>query len=170
MKASLWVPAAATSILAIPFYLARSTGKSFNEIETIFNKESGLKGICGYNDMREVERLAAGGNAPAKLAIKMFCYRIKKYIGAYYAAIGSLDAIIFTGGIGENSDVIRKESCAGLEGLGIAIDEMKNNVRAREMTDISAHSSKIKVIIVPTNEELEIAQQTVECIKTSVGK
>jgi len=155
---------------AIPFYLARSTGKSFNEIETIFNKESGLKGICGYNDMREVERLAAGGNAPANLAIKMFCYRIKKYIGAYYAAIGCLDAIIFTGGIGENSDVIRKESCAGLEGLGIAIDEMKNNVRARKITDISAPSSKIKVIIVPTNEELEIAQQTVECIKTSAGK
>ena len=155
---------------AIPFYLARSTGKSFDEIENILNKESGLKGICGYNDMREVERLAAEGNAPAKLAIEMFCYRIKKYIGAYYAAIGSLDAIIFTGGIGENSNVIRKESCAGLEGLGIAIDEAKNHVRASKITDISAPSSKIKVLIVPTNEELEIAQQTVECIKTSECK
>jgi acetate kinase len=155
---------------SIPFYLARSTGKSYDEIEKILNKESGLKGICGYNDMREVERLAAGGNAPAKLAIEMFCYRIKKYIGAYYAAIGSLDAIIFTGGIGENSDLIRKEACAGLQNLGIAIDEAKNHVRASKITDISAPSSKIKVIIVPTNEELEIAQQTVECIKTSEAK
>jgi acetate kinase len=155
---------------SIPFYLARSTGKSYDEIEKILNKESGLKGICGYNDMREVERLAAGGNTPAKLAIEMFCYRIKKYIGAYYAAIGSLDAIIFTGGIGENSNVIRKESCAGLQNLGIAIDEAKNHVRASKITDISASSSKIKVIIVPTNEELEIAQQTVECIKTSEAK
>jgi acetate kinase len=155
---------------AIPFYLARTSGKSFADIEKVLNKESGLKGICGYNDMREVERLAAAGNAPAQLAIEIFCYRIKKYIGAYYAAIGSLDAIIFTGGIGENSNVIRKKTCAGLEGLGIAIDAVKNNVRARKITDISAPSSKIKVVIVPTNEELEIAQQTVECIKTSGRK
>ncbi len=151
---------------SIPFYLARSTGKSYDEIEKILNKESGLKGICGHNDMREVERLAAGGNALAKLAMEMFCYRIKKYIGAYYAAIGRLDAIIFTGGIGENSEVIRKEACAGLQSLGIAIDEAKNHVRASEIMDISATSSKIRVIIVPTNEELEIAQQTVECINT----
>lgn len=155
---------------AIPFYVARTTGKSFDEVEKVLNKESGFKGICGYNDMREVERLAAGGNPTAKLAIEISCYRIKKYIGAYYAALGRLDAIVFTGGVGENSDLVRKQSCSGLEGLGIAIDEEKNNVRARNITDISAPSSKIKVLIVPTNEELEIAQQTVECIKTSEGK
>ncbi len=155
---------------AIPFYLARVTGKTFDGIEEILNKESGLKGICGFNDMREVERLAAGGNAAARLAIDIFSYRIKKYIGAYYAAIGSLDAIIFTGGIGENSDVIRKHSCAGLEGLGIVIDDTKNNTPSRTLREISADTSKVKVLVVPTNEELEIAQQTAECIRTGEYK
>jgi acetate kinase len=155
---------------AIPFYVARTKGISFEEVEKVLNKESGFKGICGYNDMREVERLAAGGNPTAKLAIEISCYRIKKYIGAYYAAIGCLDAIVFTGGVGENSDVVRMNSCKGLENLGIAIDKAKNNVRARKITDISAPSSRIKVLIVPTNEELEIAQQTIECIKTSEGR
>ncbi|HMK60526.1 MAG TPA: acetate kinase [Dissulfurispiraceae bacterium] len=154
---------------AIPFYLTRATGKSFNEIEQVLNKESGLRGICGHNDMREVERLASAGNASAKLAIDMFCYRIKKYIGAYYAAIGRLDAVVFTGGIGENSSFIRSKSCSGLECFGIAIDEEKNNIRATTITDISAPSSKIKTVIIPTNEELEIARQTVECLKAAEG-
>ncbi|HMK56940.1 MAG TPA: acetate kinase [Dissulfurispiraceae bacterium] len=154
---------------AIPFYIARATGKSFDEIEKVLNKESGLKGICGHNDMREVERLASAGNASATLAIEMFCYRIKKYIGAYYAAIGSLDAVIFTGGIGENSSIIRKKACGGLECFGIAIDDEKNNVRAKTLTDISSPSSKIRIVIIPTNEELEIAQQTIECIRAAEG-
>jgi acetate kinase len=152
---------------AIPFYVARSTGTSFDEIEKVLNKESGLKGICGHNDMREVERLSAGGDPSAKLALDIFCYRIKKYIGAYYAALGRLDSIIFTGGIGENSVFVRKQSCSNLEGLGIAIDDVKNNVRATTITEISAPSSKVKMLIVPTNEELEIAQQTVECLTSS---
>ncbi len=155
---------------AIPFYLARSTGKPFDEIEKVLNKESGLKGVCGYNDMREVERLAMGGNPTAKLAIDMFCYRIKKYIGAYYAAIGNLDAIIFTGGIGENSDVIRGRACKGLEALGIVLDEKKNEPRLNTLRDISAPASKVKILVIPTNEELEIAQQTVECIRAAESK
>lgn len=155
---------------AIPFYLARATGMSFDDIEKVLNNESGLKGICGVNDMREVERLAGNGNLTAQLAIDIFSYRIKKYIGAYYAALGRLDAIIFTGGIGENSDVVRKHSCAGLKGLGIEIDDRQNEPRLRELRDISTTDSKIKVLVIPTNEELEIAQQTVECLGTAESK
>ncbi len=155
---------------AIPFYLARCSGKSFDDIEKVLNKESGLKGICGVNDMREVERLAGSGNLAAQLALDIFCYRAKKYIGAYYAALGRLDAVIFTGGIGENSDVVRKQVCAGLECFGIAIDNRKNEPRMQTLREISTDVSKTKVLVVPTNEELEIAQQTVECIRTSESK
>ena len=152
---------------AIPFYLARSLGKSFDEIENILNKQSGLKGISGANDMREVERLAAGGNLNARLAIDMFCYRIKKYIGEYYAVLGTVDAVVFTGGIGENSPDTRNQCCAGLEAMGILMDQQKNTAQSRAMREVSAAGSKVKVMVIPTNEELEIAQQTLECIKQS---
>jgi acetate kinase len=150
---------------AIPFYLARTLGKPFDEIETILNKQSGLKGISGANDMREIERLAAGGNMNAKLAIDMFCYRIKKYIGAYYAVLGTVDAIIFTGGIGENAVETREQICSGLEALGIVMDAAKNSAPSRAMREVSADTSRVKIMVIPTNEELEIAEQTVECIK-----
>jgi len=150
---------------AIPFYLARTLGKPFDEIETILNKQSGLKGISGANDMREIERLAAGGNMNAKLAIDMFCYRIKKYIGAYYAVLGTVDAIIFTGGIGENAVETREQICSGLEALGIVMDTAKNSAPSRAMREVSADTSRVKIMVIPTNEELEIAEQTVECIK-----
>lgn len=152
---------------AIPFYLARTLGKPFDEIENILNKQSGLKGIAGVNDMREVERSAASGNLNAQLALDMFCYRIRKYIGAYYAALGNLDAIIFTGGIGENSTVVRGKACTGLDNLGIVFDNAKNEAASRKLRTVSADSSKVKVLVVPTNEELEIAEQTVECIKAN---
>jgi len=155
---------------AVPFYLARSLKKPFDDIENVLNKQSGLKGICGVNDMREVERLASGGNATAKLALDIFCYRIKKYIGAYYAVAGHLDAIIFTGGIGENSETVRKQCCTGLENLGIALDEGKNENRSKQLRTISSKDSKVKILVVPTNEELEIAEQTVESIKTTESK
>ena len=106
---------------AVPFYLQSKTGRSFEEIESILNRESGLKGICGMNDMREIQRSAAeAGDAQAELALDMFCYRIRKYIGAYFAALGSVDALIFTGGIGENSPVVRSRTCKGLSALGIS--------------------------------------------------
>jgi acetate kinase len=152
---------------AISFYLARSLNKPFDEIENILNKQSGLKGICGVNDMREIERLAAGGNLNAKLAIDMFCYRIKKYIGAYYAVLGTVDAIIFTGGIGENGVEAREQICAGLDAMGITMDPTKNGSKSRDMREVSVDGSKVKIMVIPTNEELEIAQQTVECIKTA---
>jgi acetate kinase len=150
---------------AIIFYLERKTGMERDKVEFILNHESGLKGICGVNDMREIEKLAEAGNARARLAIEMVCYRIKKYIGAYYAVLGQLDALVFTAGIGENSPLIRARSCRGLSHLGIDVDPLKNDRRSEEAFEIQSTSSRVKILVVPTNEELEIAQQTVACIQ-----
>lgn len=149
---------------AIHFYLARTTGLSNNEIESLLNKESGLKGICGSNDMREVHRLADAGDAQAQLALDMYCYRIKKYIGAYFAVLGQLDALVFTGGIGENDAWIREQCCSGLEALGIALDTQKNTSANRTAFDIHNEAYPVRLLVIPTNEELEIALQTVSCI------
>jgi acetate kinase len=150
---------------AIIFYLERKTGMERDKVEFILNHESGLKGICGVNDMREIEKLAEAGNARARLAIEMVCYRIKKYIGAYYAVLGQLDALVFTAGIGENSPLIRARSCRGLSHLGIDVDPLKNDRRSEEAFEIQSTSSRVKILVVPTDEELEIAQQTVACIQ-----
>ena len=155
---------------ALHFYLQRKTGRPFAEIEMILNKESGLKGICGVNDMREIQNRAQGGDAQAELALDMFCYRVKKYIGSYYAALGSLDVIVFTGGIGENSAVVRSRSCEGLSGLGISLDERRNNAAAGGIREIQAGESRVRILVVPTDEELEIAQQTVEVIRRKKGQ
>ena len=152
---------------AIIFYLKRKTGLARDEVETLLNKESGLKGICGFNDMREIEELAQGGNPRAKLAIEMVCYRIKKYIGAYCAVLGRLDALVFTAGIGEKSPVVRAGSCLGLSHLGIEVDPEKNNRQYGEAFEIQTAKSTVKVLVIPTNEELEIAEQTVACIQNS---
>ncbi len=150
---------------AIHFYLARETGKSFEEIEDILNRESGLKGVCGENDMREVQRLADSGNDQARLALEMYCYRLKKYIGAYYAVLGRVDAIVFTAGVGENSPWIRQRACEGLSGLGIRLDKQKNDRRSSEAFEFHDTSSAVKLLVVPTDEELEIAHQTVACVR-----
>jgi len=155
---------------AVPFYVSRKTGRPLEEIESILNKESGLKGICGLNDMREIQRRADEGDAEAQLAIEMFCYRIKKYIGAYYAALGRVDAIIFTGGIGENSARVRKESCAGLNGLGIIVDDARNEPASSGLVEIQAEDSKVKILVIPTDEEREIARQTIETIRRATHK
>lgn len=152
---------------SIPFYLARTTGKSNEELESLFNKQSGLKGVCGVNDMREILRLAENGDSRAQLAVDMFCYRTKKYIGAYCAVLGQVDAVVFTGGIGENAAPIRKGSCDGLAGLGIILDDQKNASTSGGAFEIQESRSLVKILVVPTNEELEIAQQTVERIRTA---
>ncbi len=149
---------------AIHFYLGRSTGLDYDEIESLLNKESGMKGICGANDMREVHRLADAGEPRARLALDMYCYRIKKYIGAYYAVLGRLDAVVFTGGIGENDAWVREQCCTGLEALGIRLDAEKNAAADRETLDIHRESSSVCLLVIPTNEELEIALQAVSCI------
>jgi acetate kinase len=155
---------------AVHFYLARKTGRPFEEIEGILNKESGLKGICGVNDVREIQDRARGGDAQAELALEMFCYRVKKYIGAYYAALGSVDAIVFTGGIGENSAAVRTKSCQGLSALGITLDESRNSAEAGGIREIQAEEGKVKILVIPTNEEHEIARQTVEVLGRVKGQ
>jgi acetate kinase len=150
---------------AVIFYLGRKTGKSIDELDALLNKESGMKGICGVNDMREIEDLAAAGNERACLALDMYCYRLKKYIGMYAAALGHIDALIFTAGVGENSDFVRAKACADLSTLGFILDEQKNKESASGLHEIQAENSKVKILVIPTNEELEIAEQTVSCIQ-----
>jgi acetate kinase len=150
---------------AIVFYLGRKTGLDRDAVESVLNNNSGLKGICGVNDMRRIGKLAGAGNPQARLAIEMVCYRIKKYIGAYYAVLGSLDALIFTGGIGENAAFIRAGACLGLSHLGIEVDAEKNNRRSAEAFEIQNTNSPVNVLVIPTNEELQIAEETVATLK-----
>ena len=150
---------------AIIFYLVDKLGYTLREVKNMLQKESGMFGLTGYSDLRDIEAEAENGNRECQLALDMNAYRIKKYIGAYAAAMNGLDAIVFTAGIGENSDVIRKLVCLNMEFLGIELDQEKNNIRAKEITPIHAENSKTKVLIVPTNEELEIAKQSYDLIK-----
>ena len=151
---------------AVHFYLMRQTGMSAGEIEKLLNFQSGLEGICGTNDMRQIQQKAEAGDEQAMLALDMFCYRAKKYIGAYRAATGRTDAIVFTGGIGENSALVRERTCSGLENLGISLDPEKNKAVSGKISEIQQDRSAIKVMVIATDEELEIAQQTIETIKT----
>jgi acetate kinase len=145
---------------AIHFYLAKNLGLDTDALEDLLNRQSGLLGICGVNDMREIDRLAEEGNDRAELALGVTAHRIKKYIGAYYAELGRVDAIVFTGGIGENSSEIRCRACEGLETLGIKMDDSANfALEDRGERCISTPESAVRVLVIPTNEELEIAQQ-----------
>ena len=145
---------------ALVFYIARATGMDHASIETLLNKESGLKGLCGANDMREVLTRMDAGDARARLAFEVYCYRIRKYIGAYVAVLGGVDAIVFTAGIGENAPAVRAGACTGLQALGIHLDPGRNAAAGGEISDIQAAASPVKVLVVRTNEELEIAAQT----------
>lgn len=146
-------------------HLQRTRGMSAAEVDAMLNEDSGLKGIAGRNDMRELHRAAEGGDARARLAIEVFCYRVKKYIGAYLAVLGRVDAIVFTGGIGEHDAAVRSESCAGLDALGIRVDARRNAASADGPRAIHAAGSPVHVLVVPTDEELEIARQAAECIE-----
>jgi acetate kinase len=150
---------------AMHFYLMRQTGMSADEIEKLLNSQSGLKGICGMNDMRQIQRKAESGDQRAILALDMFCYRLRKYIGAYIASIGRTDAVVFTGGIGENSAVVRERTCASLDSLGISLDLKKNEAVLGKISEIQKDGASIKVLVVATDEELEIARQTIDTIR-----
>jgi acetate kinase len=150
---------------AIPFFLGDHLGMSLKEIDRLLNKESGLKGICGHNDMREVLERMEAGNERARIAIDLYTYRIKKYIGAYFAALERLDAVVFTAGIGENASFIREQCCKGLTGLGIEIDPEKNQAATNGTHDISRAGSDVMVLVIPTNEELKIAQETFRVVE-----
>jgi len=149
----------------IIFYLSRELKKDLTEIENILNKNSGLKGLCGTNDMRDVLEKMKSGDKKALLAFQIYTYRIKKYIGAYAVALGNLDAIVFTGGIGENSFDVRSSVCENLSILGIELDEEKNKILENKQRLISKENSKVKVLVIPTNEELQIAKETVEVLR-----
>ncbi len=150
---------------AIPFFLARATGRSAEQVEALLNTESGLKGICGVNDMRTIQRRASEGDERSRLAMEMYAYRVRKYIGAYSAVLGRVDAIVFTAGIGENSPGIRASACQGLSPLGIEIDPAANTAASREPREIQPQGAALKVLVIPTNEELEIAQETLAAIR-----
>jgi len=145
---------------AIIFHLAGHEGMSLNEISEILNNHSGMKGICGHNDMRDVRQLASQGDKMARLALDMFAYRIKKYIGAYCAVLGRVDALVFTAGIGENDTSVREDICLGLEGLGIEIDPEANRSLAGGHGPAHKAGSRVQIRVIPTNEELQIARET----------
>jgi acetate kinase len=149
---------------AVVFYLHREAGLSVDDIDDLLNKRSGMLGLAGANDMREVARLVGEGDQAAAEALDVYCYRIRKYVGAYVAALGRLDALVFTAGIGENNDAVRAGVCQGLEGLGIALDPRRNRARSGRPRTISADAAAVPVLVVPTNEELEIAEQTLAVV------
>lgn len=150
---------------AIVQFLVSNTGKNVDEVNNILNKKSGFLGLSGVSsDTRDVETAAENGNSRAQLSLDVFYYRVKKYIGAYAAAMGGVDAIVFTAGIGENSASTREKVCCGLEFLGVEIDKEKNNTRGKAV-DISNDTSSVRVLIIPTDEELMIARDTKEIIE-----
>lgn len=149
---------------AVIVHLHRNAGMSVDEIDDLLNRRSGLKGLSGENDFRALHDLVASGDEAAKLALDVYVHRLKKYIGAYYAVLGRVDVIAFTAGVGENDDIVRAAACAGLEGLGIELDVAANDGRKSEPTVISTASSRVTVMVVPTNEELAIARQAVALV------
>ncbi|MEM7183376.1 MAG: acetate kinase [Spirochaetota bacterium] len=148
----------------ILFHLHRELGYSVDQIDALLNKNSGLKGIAATNDMRDLLQKKQQGDTRAALAFAVYTYRIKKYIGAYAAALGKLDAIVFTGGVGENSADIRTACCSNLEILGIALDENNNASGSKGERSIQKSEMQVAVLVIPTNEELQIAKETVELL------
>ncbi|PPS89273.1 acetate kinase [Streptomyces sp. MH60] len=152
---------------AVIFHLMRVGEMSADEIDTLLNKRSGLIGLCGDNDMREIRRRVDAGDERARLAFDIYIHRLKKYIGAYYAVLGRVDAVAFTAGVGENSAPVREAAVAGLEGLGLAVDGELNAVRGDEARLISPAGARVAVAVVPTDEEMEIAAQTYALVNES---
>ncbi|MBC3989093.1 acetate kinase [Streptomyces sp. AC563] len=142
------------------FHLARVGGMSVDEIDALLNKHSGLIGLCGDNDMREIGRRMGEGDADAQLAFDVYVHRLRKYVGAYTAVLGRVDALAFTAGVGENSAAVREATLRGLGGLGIEVDTVRNALRGSGGRLISTERSAVAVAVVPTDEELEIATQT----------
>lgn len=148
----------------VPFVMDKK-GLTPDQVDTLMNKKSGLLGLCGYTDMRDVHAEVEKGNDRAALALKMLVRSIKKTLGSYYFLLdGNVDALVFTAGIGENDDIVRAEVCAGLEHMGIKIDAKENSTRKPGARTISTPDSTVPVLIIPTNEELQIAMATVEVL------
>jgi acetate kinase len=144
---------------AVLVHLNRAAGMSISELDVLLNKQSGLLGLTGMGDMRDVQDAAINGNEEAELALQVWRHRIRHYIGAYFAQLGGLDALVFTAGIGENNALLRRRALAGLEHLGIEIDNDRNELSSRAARVISPAGARVTVMVIPTNEELEIARQ-----------
>jgi acetate kinase len=149
---------------AVVFHLSRNAGMSIDEIDDLLNKRSGMKGLTGHNDLREVHRLAESGDEAAALAVEVYAHRLRKYIGAYAAVMGGLDVLSFTAGVGENDAIIRARAVAGLEFLGVEIDAARNEAHSRDERFISPDGARVAVLVVPTDEELAIARQAVSLL------
>ncbi|MCT9091455.1 acetate kinase [Streptomyces sp. ASQP_92] len=154
---------------AVTFHLERVAGMSTDDIDVLLNKKSGLVGLCGDNDMREIRRRCDEGDEKAQLAFDIYIHRLKKYIGAYYAVLGKVDAIAFTAGVGENAAPVREAAVAGLEELGLAVDGDLNAVRSDRPRLISPEYARVAVAVVPTDEELEIARQTYALVSPALN-
>ena len=149
---------------AIHMYLHRSLGWSLSDIDEALNRSSGLKGLAGENDFRELERMRAEGDEAAELAFDVYCYRIRKYVGAYYAVLGTVDAVVFTAGVGEHGPEVRAASLDGLSRLGISVDDARNAGPIDGPTLVSPDGADVAVLVVPTDEEYEIARQTLSTL------
>jgi len=145
---------------SVIFYLIKNLGYTVDEANDLLNKKSGMLGLTGFSDNRDIASAAEAGDPKSCQALVMNTYRIKKFIGAYISVLNGLDALIFTAGIGENASNIRKMACEGLDFFGIEIDAQKNEQRSEGIREIQSENSKVKILVIPTNEELEIAKQT----------
>ena len=150
---------------AVHMHLHRSLGWSLDDIDRALNRESGLKGLAGQNDFREVMAMRAAGDTGAALAFEVYCYRIRKYVGAYYAVLGTVDAVVFTAGVGQHNPELRSVALAGLSRLGIAVDPTRNEGPVDGPTLISPDDSDVAVLVIPTDEEYEIARQTLAAVR-----
>lgn len=149
---------------AVVFHLHRNAGMSVDEIDTLLNRRSGLKGLSGENDFRALHELVEAGDPRARLALDVYLHRLRKYVGAYHAVLGRLDVLTFTAGVGENDDIVRARLVEGLDAFGIAVDPERNAGRKSEVTVVSPEGAKVTVLVVPTNEELAIARQALDVI------
>jgi acetate kinase len=149
---------------SVIFYMVNTLGYSLDAVNTMLQKHSGMLGLTGFSDLRDIEAEAEKGNADCQLALEMNAYRIKKYIGSYAAVLNGLDAIVFTAGIGENSSYIRKLVCSDMDYFGLELDDAKNEMRSKEIREINTPNARTKILIVPTNEEIEIANQVYELL------
>ncbi|QIP15065.1 acetate kinase [Spirosoma aureum] len=148
---------------AIIFHLV-SNGYSPDEVNDLLNKQSGMQGLTGLNDMRDIRKALEAGNRAAALALDIYAYRIRKYIGAYAAVLNGLDALLFTAGVGENDSAMREQVCSSLDVLNIHLDSSKNSTSSSEIRDVSRAGAAVKILVIPTNEELEIAIQSFELL------
>jgi acetate kinase len=146
---------------AVLIHLQRNAGLSVDEVDDLLNRRSGLRGLAGENDLRALHRLVEGGDPDARLALDVYVHRLRKYVGAYTAVLGRVDALVFTAGVGENDDIVRALTCAGLEPLGFELDTDLNAGRKKEPVIVSRDVSRTTIVVYPTNEELAIARQAV---------